>query len=532
MSVKTVALLNQTFRVDVRQVRTHLLRGAFAAFVLFILVTIHEDIRSLGAPGLEFVRFLSVLSFVMLTMCGAFYFPSVITEEKEQQTLGLLRMAGVGPATLLVGKSLGRLGVVLLLMAVTLPYWWLAVTLGGVTLWQVGAVAVVLGSHLVLVSQVGTFFSVVCRTTGRACVWSTIVILSLLAGPAILYGILLAFGGAGTWEAEVLTSVERLFAPSRLIVALSSAYGGGLLSMQCAVNLAGAVMLFGLSWLLFDRFNTYAVVSDAAATSRWWLPARLRGRGSSGRRAPQRARANAILWKDFRQIAGGRKWMWIRVAVCGLIVGFSVLFLMFLESNGLIGGNSVYYFRAMGVFIVVVTLFAAGIDAILLSAQVFQREVKEQTWDTLRTLPMTLRGVCARKVGGTALGLLPWLGLEVIGLVMSYEETIDEYFDEFDRWPLEMTFVSIYCVMLTIFAVYLVSFFSLKTNPWLGIVLATGAWGATVFTGLFCCFEVFDLDGQGEAFITFWMNSMVVAVIILLLHGQIAGMLRGEKETG
>jgi hypothetical protein len=188
MSIKTVALLHQTFRVDVRQLRTHLLRGAFAAFVLFILATIHNDIHRLGAPGLEFVRFLSVLSFVMLTMCGAFYFPSVITEEKEQQTLGLLRMAGVGPATLLVGKSVGRLGVVLLLMlmAVTLPYWWLAVTLGGVTLWQVGAVAVVLGSHLVLVSQVGTFFSVVCRTTGRASVWSAIVILSLLKGPAIM----------------------------------------------------------------------------------------------------------------------------------------------------------------------------------------------------------------------------------------------------------------------------------------------------------------------------------------------------------
>jgi hypothetical protein len=79
---------------------------------------------------------------------------------------------------------------------------------------------------------------------------------------------------------------------------------------------------------------------------------------------------------------------------------------------------------------------------------------------------------------------------------------------------------------------YLVCFFSLKTNPWLGVVLATGAWGGTVFTGLFCCFEVLDFDGPGDAFVSFWMNSTLVAVIILLLHMQIVGMLRGENETG
>ena len=85
---------------------------------------------------------------------------------------------------------------------------------------------------------------------------------------------------------------------------------------------------------------------------------------------------------------------------------------------------------------------------------------------------------------------------------------------------------------LAVFALYLVCFFSLKTNPWLGVVLATGAWAGVVFTGLFCCLEVLNMDRSGTAFIAFWMNSSVVAVIILVLHVQIAGMLRGEKETG
>lgn len=533
MSVKTVALLNQAFRVDVRQLRTHLLRGAFAAFVLFILGTIHNDIHRLGAPGLEFVRFLAVLSLVMLTLCGAFYFPSVITEEKEQQTLGLLRMAGVGPGTLLIGKSLGRLGVVLLLMAVTLPFWWLAVTLGGATLSQVGAVAVILASHLALVSQIGTFFSVLCGTTGRACICSAVVIAAILLVPIVVYGVLAAFGLGGTPLGQLCYGVHQLFALGRLITTLGAVYTGGLLSTQCAVSVASAAALFGMSWLLFDRLNTYAVMGDAPASRSWWRVGRRAAvPGRTRRRAPLRAKANAIFWKDFRQFAGGRRWIFVRVSVCLLVVGLSILFVLFLHSNRLIGGGWLTYLEAAGIFITVCTLYPAGIDAIFLSAHVFQREVKDQTWDTLRILPRTLTGLCARKVGGAALGLVPWFVMVAIGLTLGFDETVEEYWEELSRHPLEMSFATLYFIALTLYALYLVCFFSLKTNPWLGVVLATGTWGATVFTGLFCCFEVFDLDGPSEAFVSFWMNSTLVAVIILFLHVQIVGMLRGEKETG
>ncbi|HVJ87726.1 MAG TPA: ABC transporter permease, partial [Caulifigura sp.] len=190
MLTKALALLSQTFRVDVRQLRTHLLRGGVAAGVLWMLAIIHMENRFRGSPGLEFCAGLAMSTMVMMTLMGAFYFPSVITEEKEEQTLGLLRMAGVNSVTLLLGKSVARVGVILLLIAVTLPYWLLSVTLGGVTSTQVAAIAVCLAAHLALMSQIGTLCSVYFTTTGRACVAAAIILFLIMVAPAIAQEIL------------------------------------------------------------------------------------------------------------------------------------------------------------------------------------------------------------------------------------------------------------------------------------------------------------------------------------------------------
>ncbi len=54
MFAKAVALLSQAFRVDVRQLRTHLLRGCVTAGVLWMLAIIQIEMRRSGSPGLEF----------------------------------------------------------------------------------------------------------------------------------------------------------------------------------------------------------------------------------------------------------------------------------------------------------------------------------------------------------------------------------------------------------------------------------------------------------------------------------------------
>ena len=54
-----------------------------------------------------------------------------MAEEKEEQTLGLLRMTGLSPLSILLGKSTSRLCGALLLLAAQFPFTIFAVTLGG-----------------------------------------------------------------------------------------------------------------------------------------------------------------------------------------------------------------------------------------------------------------------------------------------------------------------------------------------------------------------------------------------------------------
>ena len=102
------------------------------------------------------------------TLAGPLMFATCITEEKEEQTLGLLRMANVGPLSLLLGKLAPRLASALLILIVQFPFTLLAITLGGVGWSQVFAAFCTLLAHVFLIANVGLFCSVVGRRTGSA----------------------------------------------------------------------------------------------------------------------------------------------------------------------------------------------------------------------------------------------------------------------------------------------------------------------------------------------------------------------------
>jgi len=538
MFVKTVALLNQAFRVDVRQLRTHLLRGAVATAVLWILFMVHENMRWTNAPGREFFSIIVFVSLVLLSLAGAFYFPSVITEEKEQQTLGLLRMAGVGPVTLLVGKSLGRLAVVLLLLTITLPYWWLAVTLGGVTLKQVAASAIVLATHLILVSQIGTLCSVIFRTTGPAAVVSCLVIGGLMIGPPILYEICRELRIANSAFGQSMLFLWETSATGRLEIVLRSGYSGGLILIPTLISLAAAAFLFLTSLLTFDLFNTYEVLDAAPARPlerllRWlpWGKAAANAVAAKPRK-PRRATGNAIIWKDFQQFAGGTKWWVLRSMLFGFILFACIgLGLFWWYDRGRSYGYS-YHFRSwdVGAPLFAWLLFFAGLEAVYLASHIFSKELRDQTWDSLRMLPVSLSRLCTWKVAGCLKAFLPGLAFAGLALFFMIEDW-NELFEELGRQPLNFFFAGIYCIVSTLYALYLINFFSLKTNPWLGIVLAAAAWFFTVFSGFFCCLGVFDMDDDDLVFFVFWTQATITSILTFALHTQIVRMLRGDNAA-
>src|SRR5262249_47455071 len=126
------------------------------------------------------------LNMVLISLAGISFFATAITEEKEEDTLGLLKMAGIDPVGILLGKSTSRLLGAALLLLVQFPFTLLAITLGGVTLGQVLAAYFSLTAYMVLLANVGLLCSVVFQRGGMASIITGLVlVVYLLAGAGV-----------------------------------------------------------------------------------------------------------------------------------------------------------------------------------------------------------------------------------------------------------------------------------------------------------------------------------------------------------
>ena len=136
---KFFALVRRSLQTDARQARGHLARLALGVIVLFTLYMTQIESAFRSAPGLELFRFVSVYNFLFVTTLGTAFFATAITEEKEERTLSLLKMADVGATSIIMGKWSPRLIGAFLLLSIQIPFTILAITLGGVMWQQVGA---------------------------------------------------------------------------------------------------------------------------------------------------------------------------------------------------------------------------------------------------------------------------------------------------------------------------------------------------------------------------------------------------------
>ncbi len=133
MKRATAALFSWSLRADCANVTPHIVRGAFALFVLLSVSAAYADAFSAVGPGLRFFRMICYLNVFLITVAGMSYFVSAVTEEKESGTLALLRLAGAPPLGIILSKSTSRLISALMLLLIQLPFTFLSITLGGVT---------------------------------------------------------------------------------------------------------------------------------------------------------------------------------------------------------------------------------------------------------------------------------------------------------------------------------------------------------------------------------------------------------------
>ncbi|WP_146372102.1 ABC transporter permease [Symmachiella macrocystis] len=399
-----------------RNARTHLLRAAFIIPVILFVYFAATVGNSIGAPGLFFFRPLTYLNFVLISLAGISLFSSAITEEKEEMTLGLLRMAGISPLALLLGKGTSRLFTVVLILSVQFPFTLLAETLGGVTRNQVFATYVALLAYTLLIANLGLFCSVFCRRSSRAALLTTICLALMFIGPSLLdalWNVVLALDVL-TDNSSLPAIVDNIFlwlteisVLNRLGTISMSGFKESPFSTQVIVDSVAAALLFLASWVSFDWFNREEI---SAAPPRGLLP-RLSRKPGGKRSGMPRPWKHPLAWKDYHFIAGGRRLAIAKfiayIAICGMITVFAAI----------LAPNPSFEREEIAGLLMSVSLLGICLETSLMASRVFHDETKWYTLSNLVMLPISIPRMAYEKIAGCLWGLLPAATLLFAGAV-------------------------------------------------------------------------------------------------------------------
>ena len=394
MKRATVALFSWSLRSDAGSTTPHIVRGAFALFVLVSVLAAYADAASAVGPGLRFFSVICHLNVALITVAGMSYFVSAVTEEKDAGTLALLRLAGAPPLGIILSKSTSRLISALMLLMIQLPFTFLSVTLGGVTWFQIIAAYLGLTAWLCLVANIALLCSVTAPTSGRAATRAiTVLLLFFAAGPAAR-----AVAVLPPWLPAAVSQIaekihawqQELSIIPRLSAVLSPSGVSSLVGSQFWCGMITGGVLFVLSALLFDRCT-----EPAAAT--------LISRSRYVRRfAVSRVWRMFVVWKDFLFFTGGvPAFMGRCVLYAGIVGGFATLH-AFNHPQSMIWISDemtrVCFMIVVGVLTVEGLFYATGLLVL---------ESDQGTLGPLKLVPCETLWIMAQKLIACAIAMIP-----------------------------------------------------------------------------------------------------------------------------
>lgn len=399
------ALFFRSLRTESRSLRIHLLWFALMLVIYATLWIAQLVSNSFSAPGLTFFRYVMFLDAAFVSLLGISFFSTVISEEKEEDTLGLMTMAGISPLGILLGKSTSRLFQVTLLLAIQYPFTLLAVTMGGLLPTQVFASYVSLLSYTILLANVGLLSSVACRTNRNASGLTTFWLLGYGVGPLFAYGGFMYLTTDRGWSQAnpaqniVLTALDLIYRSSIFVELYSTTETNYQFSwsIQNVGNALGGLACFLIAWPLFSlvakdpspETSSRGMVARRTSRRLWWL--------SAGR-----AWSQSLIWKDFFFVAGG----WAGLIVRSLL--YFGLYLLCVAANRpwRDSGITMRWEEVTYGFQVFAHPLLA-VDIALCMSRVFHDEIKGQTLPSLLMLPTSTPVLVYSKLAGCLLATLP-----------------------------------------------------------------------------------------------------------------------------
>lgn len=510
----TLALFTRSMQMEARAFRTYLLRIVLLAVLLLAMVIVNNSYAWLDAPGRLLFNWIVYTNAGCIALVGLSFFAAVITEEKEEQTLGLLRMTKLNAVSILLGKSTTRLASTVVLLLAQVPFTLLAVTLGGVALNQIVAAYIALIAFTVFLANLGLVFSVVCKRTTPASFLTGLFIglifllpgfFYLLTGQVVGAGINPAFEAFHIWVGDWLVTASPI---TRLIeidvLDFEETAAQSLLHYHTLFNVLGGAGLFLIAWLLFDPCCRNETDSSEPR------PMRLKFWKKSDRlteRELRRPWANALAWKDFHFVTGGTRFMWLKGGFYLLL--FVLMYVPFAldEGSWMPSQLPLDYYSGwlMGIF-----GFAFVGEVGAYASSMFVSEIKQRTLSTLGLLPMSAGALCYRKLAGCLVATIPTAGCFLIaGLI--YPDNLYYFFEGMAEEPVATYFV--FSAAMLFF--HLSAFLSLFMR-WGPFVVA----GAVTFFGMIVTGIMLALMGiQDEG--VFVVLGLLATIASAVLHVSI-----------
>ena len=420
MFIGVLALLERSLRIDARAWGPHLARFGLMAAIYIAVCYASATSNMFGAPGLRFFTSIAYLNLVFMTLLGIGFFSTAVTEEKEEDTLGLMLMAGISPLGILMGKSGGRLFQALLLISVQYPFTLLAVTLGGVTQDQVWSTYIGMLAYMVMLAGVGLLCSTIAHRNRSASFRLSLLIVVYWLIPLLSNRLLIEIGTKVPYLSKILSVIGESCIFIQMGTILTTGFHETLWSHQVVTNLCIGLLSFVLSWALFGL----AVREPATEAATRGLLTRSR---SFQLFSPSRPWSEPMIWKDFYFISGGIGGVLVRCVLYALLYALSMLIMYGYFGAGSIANTEK---QAHGLFLVL-AMFGISLDAALVVSRSLHEEVRSQTLTTLMLLPRSTGMILYGKIIGALLGWLPGPIYLFLGMILLRygPKNVSEFFD-------------------------------------------------------------------------------------------------------
>lgn len=395
-----LTLLTRSLREGARLRRAHSFRILSVLLLFGLLVEAHVTGGAIGAPGLRLFRWIGWLAVGLITLAGFSFFSTVISEEKEDGTLSLLKLADLSPLSIILGKSTSRLVAALLVFVAQFPFALLAITLGGVTVHQVWSAYVALAAYMILVANIALVCSVAARRSGTASILVLLVLLCYLAVTPLLHfsraaleqdGLIPPDNAAVTAVWDAFDYGYELSVLTRLDAILRTGFAEPVFSPQVWFSLFGASLCFAAAWALFNPCTEYV---DASSPVRGMVP-RFHGRRFALVTRPGRF---PLVWKDFHFVAGGPLLIGMKLIAYPLL-----LLVLYWQQAWIEVITDLEYSDAAWAAMSVVL----GGELLLYATRIFRQERKWGTLPCLALLPRSLASIGYGKLIGCLLGSVP-----------------------------------------------------------------------------------------------------------------------------